>query len=138
MASLAFGNSSNWSENHNIYIIKKLTATMKWFQNFPILRSIVFSEGKCETVVIGHEEYMETNQGQEENSSSFIEWRPPETTTGAHAVDFSTCSFSGNKTKTAVFVCMLSCFICVQLFDPVDCSLTGFYVHGILQARILE
>ena len=28
---------------------------------------------------------------------------------------------------------------CVQLFcDPVDCSLPGFSVHGILQARILE
>ena len=46
--------------------------------------------------------------------------------------------FFRNKTKTAVCVCTLSCFICVQLFDPVDCSLTGFYVHGILQARILE
>ena len=28
---------------------------------------------------------------------------------------------------------------CIQLFcDPVDCSLPGFSVHGILQARILE
>ncbi|XDB62350.1 hypothetical protein ABFV05_015966 [Capra hircus] len=52
-----------------------------------------FSEGKCEAMVIGDEEDMETNQGQEKNSSSFIEWRPPETTTGTHAVDFSTCSF---------------------------------------------
>ena len=26
----------------------------------------------------------------------------------------------------------------VQLCDPVDCSLPGFSVHGILQARILE
>ena len=27
---------------------------------------------------------------------------------------------------------------CVQLYDPVDCSLPGSSVHGILQARILE
>ncbi|XP_070631541.1 zinc finger MYM-type protein 2-like [Bos indicus] len=59
------------------------------------LRSIGFSEGKCETIVIGDEEDMETNQGQEKNCSSFIEWRPPETTTGTCAVDFSTCSFTG-------------------------------------------
>ena len=31
---------------------------------------------------------------------------------------------------------MLSCFSCVQLFDPMDCSPTGFSVHGIFQARI--
>ena len=96
-------------------------------------------KGKCETIVTGDEEDMETNQGQEKNSSSFIEWRPPETTTGTCAVDFSTCSFSGSKTKTAVCVYMLSCFSCVQLFDPVDCSLTDrLLFHGILQARILE
>ena len=36
-------------------------------------------------------------------------------------------------------VCMLSHFSCVQLFvDPVDDSLPGSSVHGILQARILE
>ena len=27
---------------------------------------------------------------------------------------------------------------CPTLCDPVDCSLTGFSVHRILQARILE
>ena len=27
---------------------------------------------------------------------------------------------------------------CVQLCDPMDCSLPGFSVHGIFQARILE
>ena len=27
---------------------------------------------------------------------------------------------------------------CPTLCDPVDCSLPGFSVHGILQARILE
>ena len=27
---------------------------------------------------------------------------------------------------------------CVQLCDPMDCSLPGFSVHGIFQARVLE
>ena len=27
---------------------------------------------------------------------------------------------------------------CPTLYDPMDCSLPGFSVHGILQARILE
>ena len=36
------------------------------------------------------------------------------------------------------YVSMLSCFSCVQLCDPMDCSPPGSSVHGILQARILE
>ena len=28
--------------------------------------------------------------------------------------------------------------LCVTLRDPMDCSLPGSYVHGILQARVLE
>ena len=36
-------------------------------------------------------------------------------------------------------VCVLSHFICVQLFaTPWTVALPGFSVHGILQARILE
>ena len=27
---------------------------------------------------------------------------------------------------------------CLTLYDPMDCSLPGFSVHGILQARILK
>ena len=27
---------------------------------------------------------------------------------------------------------------CPTLSDPVDCSLTGFAIHGIFQARVLE
>ena len=34
--------------------------------------------------------------------------------------------------------CLLGCFSCIQLCDPVDCSSPGSLVHGILQARILE
>ena len=28
--------------------------------------------------------------------------------------------------------------LCPTLSDPMDCSLPGFSVHGILQARVLE
>ena len=35
-------------------------------------------------------------------------------------------------------LCMLSCFSLVLLFNPMDYSLPGSSVHGILQARILE
>ena len=35
-------------------------------------------------------------------------------------------------------VVLLSHFSHVQLFDAMDCSLTGFSVHWILQAGILE
>ena len=33
---------------------------------------------------------------------------------------------------------MLIAQSCLTLFDPMECSLPGFSVHGILQARILE
>ena len=33
---------------------------------------------------------------------------------------------------------VLVCWSCVTLCDPMDCSLLGSSVHGILQARILE
>ena len=36
-----------------------------------------------------------------------------------------------------VYVYVLSCFCCVRLCSPMDCSLLGSSVHGILQARIL-
>ena len=34
--------------------------------------------------------------------------------------------------------CVLNRFSCVRLCDPMNCSLPGFSVHVILQARILE
>ena len=37
-----------------------------------------------------------------------------------------------------VAICVPSCFTCVRLCDPMDCSLPGSCVSGILQARILE
>ena len=41
--------------------------------------------------------------------------------------------------KWIIFVCV--CLVtqsCPTLFDPLDCSLLGSFVHGILQVRILE
>ena len=35
-------------------------------------------------------------------------------------------------------MCAKSLQLCLTLWDPSDCSLPGFSVHGILQARILE
>ena len=35
-------------------------------------------------------------------------------------------------------VCVLNCSVVRDSCDPIDCSLPGFSVHGILQARILE
>ena len=35
-------------------------------------------------------------------------------------------------------VCVLSRSVVSDSCDPVDCSLPGFSLHGILQARILE
>ena len=37
-----------------------------------------------------------------------------------------------------VYACMLSCFSRVWLCNPVDCTSSGFFAHGILQARIME
>ena len=45
---------------------------------------------------------------------------------------------------TAIFYMMCACVyarslqLCLNLCDPVDCSLPGSSVHGILQERILE
>ena len=41
------------------------------------------------------------------------------------------------KHKTA-YMCAESLQLCPALCNPVDCSLPGCSVHGILQARILE
>ena len=40
--------------------------------------------------------------------------------------------------NSCVRVCVLSCFSCVQLCDPMDCSSPVSFVHDILQARIVE
>ena len=45
------------------------------------------------------------------------------------------------KNMTSQCVCARACPVAnsyLTLCDPMDCSLPGFSVHGILQARILE
>ena len=37
-----------------------------------------------------------------------------------------------------ICVCIISCSVVSDSYDPVDCSLPGSSVHGIFQARILE
>ena len=37
-----------------------------------------------------------------------------------------------------IFVCVCACKVISVMCDPMDCSLPGSSVHGILQARILE
>ena len=49
--------------------------------------------------------------------------------------------FTTKTNSTVEYVCMcvsLHAQSCQTLCDPLDCSLTGFSVHGILQARLLE
>ena len=46
------------------------------------------------------------------------------------------CSESTRATN--VSVCLLVTQSCVTLCDPMDCSLPGSFVQGILQARMLE
>ena len=54
------------------------------------------------------------------------------------------CQTSGDGAVERILVCVCVC-VCVlvaqsylTLFNPMDCSLSGFSVHGILQARKLE
>ena len=40
-----------------------------------------------------------------------------------------------------IYICAVLCLVtqsCPTLCDPMDCHLPGFFVHGILEARILE
>ena len=46
-------------------------------------------------------------------------------------------SFLWSASVPNPFVCVLAAQSCPTLCDPADCSLPGFSVHGILQARIL-
>ena len=56
------------------------------------------------------------------------------------------CQTSGDGAVERILVCVCVCVcVCVlvaqsylTLFNPMDCSLSGFSVHGILQVRILE
>ena len=45
---------------------------------------------------------------------------------------------AGEEPSLQLPVCVLAAQLCPTLCDPVDCSLPGSTVHGILQARVLE
>ncbi|XP_062423208.1 zinc finger MYM-type protein 2 isoform X5 [Rhea pennata] len=55
-----------------------------------------------ETIIIDDEEDIETNQGQEKNTSGFNERRLPECKSRTNDMEFSASSFSRSKTKTGV------------------------------------
>ena len=48
------------------------------------------------------------------------------------------CKFSSLKFPKMSAAAAKSLQLCPTLCDPMDCSLPGFSVHGILQARTLE
>ena len=47
-------------------------------------------------------------------------------------------SHQGSPKYPGVCVCVCVCVSCSVVCDPMDCSMPGTSVHGILQARILE
>ncbi|XP_062958843.1 zinc finger MYM-type protein 5 isoform X2 [Cynocephalus volans] len=69
----------------------------------PPSRDLASQKGNIsETIVIDDEEDIETNGGEEKNSSGFIEWGLPGTKNRTIDLDFSTSSLSRSKTKTGV------------------------------------
>ena len=78
--------------------------------------------------------------------SSVLAWRIPGMghpgglpSMGSHRVgrDWSDLA-AMDSYKQCVCVCVLVTQLCPTLWDPMDCSLPGSFVFGILQARILE
>ena len=65
------------------------------------------------------------------DSCPLSQWCRP--TISSSVIPFSSCLQS-----FPACVCMLVAQSCPTLCDPMDCSLPGCFVHGILQARILE
>ena len=57
-----------------------------------------------------------------------------------HHLNFSWGSGIVNVRVVLPFVCLRSESLqsCLTLLDPMDCSLAGSTLHGILQARVLE
>ena len=46
--------------------------------------------------------------------------------------------FDSNSVRAMIVFCAKLLQLCLTLCDPVDCSLPGSSVHGILHAKILE
>ena len=50
------------------------------------------------------------------------------------------------RVLVSIYIILFTCFMyissvaqsCPTLCDPMDCNLSGFSVHGIFQARVLE
>ena len=57
---------------------------------------------------------------------------------GKFACIWNYCIMDLNQKYHSLHVCALLLQPCLTLCDPVDCSLTGSSVHGILQVRTLE
>ena len=53
-------------------------------------------------------------------------------------INSNSFSESPPETHGKIYACTKSLQLCLTLSDPMDCSLPGSSVHGILQARILE
>ena len=47
-------------------------------------------------------------------------------------------TLQGTKKEATINDCWWNTWVCLTLWDPIDCSRRGFSIHGILQARILE
>ena len=56
---------------------------------------------------------------------------------GRSVVQFHTFFFKSEDLRQG-YVCVLVSQSCPTLCNPMNCSLLGSFVHGILQARILE
>ena len=53
-------------------------------------------------------------------------------------IDMTTLAFLWGFYRFTFLPCVLVAQLCLSLSDPINCSLPGSCVHGILQARILE
>ena len=89
----------------------------------------------------GEEPTFRCSRFLERDKSWIPGWEDPleeEISTYAHVVWFYfQCMISYDR-LLRLWACATSPQSCLTLWDPIDCSLLGSSVHGILQARILE
>ena len=79
----------------------------------------------------------ETDRGEKKGWEAIIPG-PPHSGTGLRILSSTWPSQSLWQHVVYVCMCSKSLQLCPTLCDPMDCSLPGSSVHGILQARILE
>ena len=75
--------------------------------------------------------------GNSGNSVRLYFWGSKITADGDYNNEIKRCLLLGRKVMTNLKVKVKS-LSSVQLWDPIDCSLSGSSLHGIIQARILE